>query len=119
MSTLSGGNQQKALIGKWLQVEPRLLLMHEPTQGVDIRARQEIFSYIAATAASGTTVLVASSELEDLVGLCHRVLVFREGRVKQELSGASLTEPELIKASYQFDGQHAAGAAAQEGWADH
>jgi ribose transport system ATP-binding protein len=118
MSTLSGGNQQKSLIGKWLQVEPRLLLMHEPTQGVDIRARQEIFSYIAAAAASSTTVLIASSELEDLVGLCHRVLVFREGRVKQELSGANLTEPELIKASYQSDGQHPAGAAAQEGWAD-
>jgi len=117
MSTLSGGNQQKALIGKWLQVEPRLLLMHEPTQGVDIRARQEIFSYIAAAAASGTTVLIASSELEDLVGLCHRVLVFREGRVRRELSGASLTEPELIKASYQSDGPHPAGAAAQEGWA--
>jgi ribose transport system ATP-binding protein len=117
MSTLSGGNQQKALIGKWLQVEPRLLLMHEPTQGVDIQARKEIFSYIAAAAASGTTVLIASSELEDLVGLCHRVLVFREGRVRQELSGASLTEPELIKASYQSD-SHPAGAAAQEGWAE-
>jgi ribose transport system ATP-binding protein len=119
MSTLSGGNQQKALIGKWLQVEPSLLLMHEPTQGVDIGARQEIFSYIAAAAASGTTVLVASSELEDLVGLCHRVLVFWEGQVKQELTGAGLTEPELIKASYQSDEAHPAGAAAQEGWAEH
>lgn len=114
MSTLSGGNQQKALIGKWLQVEPRLLLMHEPTQGVDIRARQEIFSYIADAAASGTTVLIASSELEDLVGLCHRVLVFREGRVRQELSGASLTEQELIEASYQSDGQHPAGTAGRK-----
>ena len=119
MSTLSGGNQQKALIGKWLQVEPKLLLMHEPTQGVDIRARQEIFSYIVAAAASGTTVLIASSELEDLVGICHRVLVFRDGRVTQELSGAALTEPELIKVSYQSNGEHPVVAAAQEGWADH
>lgn len=110
MNTLSGGNQQKALIGKWLQVEPRLLLMHEPTQGVDIRARQEIFSYIAAAAAAGTTVLVASSEYEDLVGLCHRVLVFRDGRVEQELSGPGLTESELIKASYQGGGAPGAGA---------
>jgi ribose transport system ATP-binding protein len=101
MSTLSGGNQQKSLIGKWLQVQPKLLLMHEPTQGVDIRARQEIFSYIAAAAAAGTTVLVASSEFEDLIGLCSRVLVFRHGQVRRELSGAALTEPELIKASYQ------------------
>jgi ribose transport system ATP-binding protein len=101
MSTLSGGNQQKSLIGKWLQVQPKLLLMHEPTQGVDIGARQEIFSYIAAAAAAGTTVLVASSEFEDLIGLCHRVLVFRDGEVTRELSGAALTEPELIKASYQ------------------
>jgi ribose transport system ATP-binding protein len=118
MNTLSGGNQQKALIGKWLQVEPKLLLMHEPTQGVDIRARQEIFSYIATAAAAGTTVLVASSEYEDLVGLCHRVLVFREGRVVQELSGTALTEAELIKASYQT-GQPghaaAAGPSSQEG----
>jgi ribose transport system ATP-binding protein len=101
MSTLSGGNQQKSLIGKWLQVQPKLLLMHEPTQGVDIGARQDIFSYIAAAAAAGTTVLVASSEFEDLIGLCHRVLVFRNGEVTRELSGAALTEPELIKASYQ------------------
>lgn len=114
MSTLSGGNQQKALIGKWLQVQPKLLLMHEPTQGVDIRARQEIFSYIAAAAASGTTVLVASSEYGDLIGLCHRILVFREGRVTRELSGANLTEPELIKASYESDGS----PAAPEGWAE-
>lgn len=115
MSTLSGGNQQKALIGKWLQAQPKLLLMHEPTQGVDIRARQEIFSYIAAAAASGTTVLIASSEYEDLIGLCHRVLVFRDGRVRQELSGASLTEPELIKASYQAASSHAAAAAPESG----
>jgi ribose transport system ATP-binding protein len=115
MNTLSGGNQQKALIGKWLQVEPKLLLMHEPTQGVDIRARQEIFSYVAAAAASGTTVLVASSEYEDLVGLCHRVLVFRDGRVVQELSGAALTEAELIKASYQTGDVALSGPASQEG----
>jgi ribose transport system ATP-binding protein len=115
MNTLSGGNQQKALIGKWLQVDPKLLLMHEPTQGVDIRARQEIFSYIAAAAASGTTVLIASSEYEDLVGLCHRVLVFRDGRVEQELSGTALTEPELIKASYQTGHVQQAGPSSREG----
>ena len=115
MSTLSGGNQQKSLIGKWLQVEPRVLLMHEPTQGVDIRARQEIFSYIAAAAASGTAVLIASSEYEELVGLCHRVLVFRDGRVRRELSGPALTEAELIKASYQAGDGPAPGAADRKG----
>jgi ribose transport system ATP-binding protein len=115
MGTLSGGNQQKALIGKWLQVQPRLLLMHEPTQGVDIRARQEIFSYIAEAAAAGTTVLIASSEYEELVGLCHRVLVFRDGWVRSELSGSSLTEPELIKASHQVESSRSDHAPGSEG----
>jgi ribose transport system ATP-binding protein len=100
MDTLSGGNQQKALIGKWLQVQPRLLLMHEPTQGVDVRARQQIFAYISSAAAAGTAVLIASSEYEDLARICHRVLVVRDGRAGRELSGAQLTEPELIKACY-------------------
>ena len=95
LATLSGGNQQKALLGKWLQTHPSLLLLHEPTQGVDIGSRKQILQIIAEVAASGTAVVIASAEYEELANLCHRVLVFRHGRAVQELSGDHLTEARI------------------------
>ena len=84
---LSGGNQQKVLLGKWLVGRPRLLLLHEPTQAVDIKARQDILAAIHRVAASGTPVLIASSEAADLALLCDRVLIFRDGVVYDEMAG--------------------------------
>ena len=92
LATLSGGNQQKALLGKWLQTDPAVLLLHEPTQGVDIGSRQQILKVIAEVAASGAAVVVASSEYDELAHLCHRVLIFRHGRIVRELAGDDLTE---------------------------
>ena len=89
LATLSGGNQQKALLAKWLQSRPALLLLHEPTQGVDIGSRKQILRIITDVAAAGTVVVIASAEFEELAHLCHRVLVFRHGRAVQELSGIS------------------------------
>jgi ribose transport system ATP-binding protein len=97
LATLSGGNQQKALMGKWLQNHPAILLLHEPTQGVDIGSRKQILGIIAQVAAAGAAVLVASAEYEELANLCHRVLIFRHGEVAGELFGADLTEARIAE----------------------
>jgi ribose transport system ATP-binding protein len=100
LATLSGGNQQKALLGKWLQTDPAVLLLHEPTQGVDIGSRQQILQIIAEVAAAGAAVLVASSEYEELANLCHRVLIFRNGRIARELAGADLSDARIAEQCY-------------------
>lgn len=92
LSALSGGNAQKALVAKWLQVAPRLLLLDEPTQGVDVGARQDIWDALDRAAAAGTAVLMGSTDYEQLAAICHRVLIFSRGRVVAELAGADLTK---------------------------
>ena len=110
LSSLSGGNQQKALLARWLRLEPRVLLLHEPTQGVDIGARSGIFKILTESAARGTSVLYASVEYEDLANVCDRVLVFDRGRVVGELSGAGLTADRLAQHCYR--GTESAGVEA-------
>lgn len=95
LRTLSGGNQQKALLGKWMQTQPAILILHEPTQGVDVGSKQDIFRKIEEIAAEGVAVVIASAESEDLARLCHRVVVLRRGVVAGELSGATLSETAL------------------------
>jgi len=87
MTALSGGNQQKLIIGKWVETQPDVLLLHEPTQGVDVGARQDIYSRLREVAAHGAGIVVASANYEELPGLCDRVLVFRRGDVVAELDG--------------------------------
>jgi ribose transport system ATP-binding protein len=93
----SGGNQQKALLAKWFATGPQILLLHEPTQGVDIGAKQQIFARIRDVAEAGGAVIIASVEYEDLAHLCDRVLVFRDGEVVAELSGGELTEHRIVE----------------------
>ena len=100
MSELSGGNQQKALLAKWLQQQPRLLLLHEPTQGIDVGAKQEVFVQLRNAAAAGVALVVASAEHEDLAHMCDRVIVFRHGRVAGTLAGADLTCEQVVQACY-------------------
>ncbi|HVA91538.1 MAG TPA: sugar ABC transporter ATP-binding protein [Chloroflexota bacterium] len=100
LETLSGGNQQKALLGKWLQRSPPLLLLHEPTQGVDVGARKEIFTHISNAAAGGSAVIMCGSEYGDLAHTCDRVLVFRYGRLVAELAGVNLTEERIVEQCY-------------------
>ncbi len=95
LDALSGGNQQKALLAKWLQLMPRLLVLEEPTQGVDVGAREQIFAAIRAWAADGAGVLCLSSDHEQLALLCQRVLIFRRGRIVAELAGADVTEERM------------------------
>ncbi len=107
MGQLSGGNQQKAVVGKWLSVygDAKVLLLAEPVHGVDVAARQAIFRHVRAAADRGMAVLYVSSEHDDLAHLCDRVLVLRDGRVRQELSGSRLTEQDLTAACLRTTAQ--------------
>jgi ribose transport system ATP-binding protein len=92
VGNLSGGNQQKVLLAKWLQTKPRLILLHEPTQGVDVGARQQIYQILKEQAATGTMIICASSDYEELATLCSRVLIFSHGTIAEELVGTQLTK---------------------------
>jgi ribose transport system ATP-binding protein len=95
-SSLSGGNQQKLALAKVLQPRPLVVVLDEPTRGVDVGAKRDIYFLIQKLAQAGCGVIVISSELVELIGLCHRVVVMRAGRVQATLAAASLTEQELI-----------------------
>jgi ribose transport system ATP-binding protein len=99
VGTLSGGNQQKVLLGKWLAGAPSLLVLHEPTQAVDVGARHDIITALREAAAEGCGVIVSSVDAADLAVLCDRVLVFRDGAVTAELTG-ELDADEIIHATF-------------------
>jgi len=96
ISQLSGGNQQKALLARWMTQPLRLLLLDEPTHGVDIGAKAEIYQAIRAKAESGVPIIVVSSELEELESLCDRVLLLQEGTLIGELSGPAITKERIL-----------------------
>jgi ribose transport system ATP-binding protein len=96
-STLSGGNQQKALLAKWLQVQPRIFLAHEPTLGVDVGARRQISILLKQATERGTAVICASSDYEELAAICDRVVILAQGRVISELSGAGVTKDRIAE----------------------
>jgi len=99
VAQLSGGNQQKAVLAKWFRTEPEIIVLDEPTQGVDVGAKAAIYRYLASAAAEGTALVVCSSEAKDLAAICDRVLVLREGAVAAELHDRSLTEQRIISES--------------------
>ena len=107
---LSGGNQQKVAIGRWVDRELRILILDEPSRGVDIGARAEIHRMIRALAAEGLAVLVVSSEAEELPELCDRVLVMAEGRIVESLVGPAITRDAIVRASYRHADQREAVA---------
>ncbi|MES3025173.1 MAG: sugar ABC transporter ATP-binding protein [Pseudomonadota bacterium] len=94
--SLSGGNQQKLALAKYLRSDPRVIVLDEPTRGVDVGAKRDIYLLIHQLAAQGRAVIVISSELIELIGLCHRVAVLRGGRLQAMLASEHLTEEELI-----------------------
>jgi ABC-type sugar transport system ATPase subunit len=106
VSALSGGNQQKVLIARWLTRERSVLVLDELSRGVDIGARGEIHAIIRELARSGTGVIAISSDVEELVALCDRVVVMAEGRVTGELDGAELTEEAVVALSYAHARPH-------------
>lgn len=99
VGTLSGGNQQKVVLGKWLARPPRVLLLDEPTRGVDIGAREEIYTILNDLAARGMAILMASSDLAEVRRLAHRIIVLRHGRVVGELDPTTATEASIVQLS--------------------
>ena len=99
MGALSGGNQQKGVIARWLRLKPKVLILDEPTHGVDMGAKTAIFGLISEAAGAGTAVVMCSSEAKDLAAVCDRVLVLNHGKVVADLSGESLTERQIVAVS--------------------
>lgn len=99
IASLSGGNAQKVILSRWLRRKPRLLLLDEPTQGVDVSARFEIWEIVRAALEEGTAVVVVSSDAEELAGVCARVLVLRNGHLAGELSGSDVTPHNIDRLS--------------------
>ncbi|MCG6494359.1 multiple monosaccharide ABC transporter ATP-binding protein [Kitasatospora sp. A2-31] len=95
--TLSGGNQQKVVLSKWIFAEPEVLILDEPTRGIDVGAKAEIYTVIAALADQGKAVLVISSELPELLGLCDRIYTMAEGRITGEVARADATQESLMR----------------------
>jgi len=93
---LSGGNQQKVYLAKWMDTGPRVLILDEPTRGIDVNAKMEIYQFVHDLAARGTPCIVISSELEEVLGLCHRVLVMKGGRIQGELKENEMNEEEIM-----------------------
>jgi ABC-type sugar transport system ATPase subunit len=98
--TLSGGNQQKVVLARFLALEPRVLLLDEPTRGVDVATKSQIYHLVREQAAAGRAVLVVSSELPELLGLCDRILVLHEGRVAGTFERGEATEEQLLHVCY-------------------
>ncbi|MGQ3149210.1 MAG: ATP-binding cassette domain-containing protein, partial [Agrobacterium sp.] len=95
VSTLSGGNQQKVVIGKWLATNPDILILDEPTAGIDIGSKSEIIRLVRELAAAGKGIIMISSELSELLTACDRILVMSEGRVHQDLPREALEDPSV------------------------
>ena len=105
---LSGGNQQKLLLAKMMMLNPRIIIIDEPTRGVDIGTKEQIYRFIAQLAEEGLSIIVISSEMQELIGLCHRVIVMRNGHVAGEVSQADLSEDSIV---YLATGVHEERAA--------
>ncbi|MCU4186752.1 sugar ABC transporter ATP-binding protein [Acidiferrimicrobium sp. IK] len=118
IGTLSGGNQQKAVLGKWLQLRPRVVLLNEPTQGVDVGARQLIFKLIREAARQGAVVLYASSDWDEVSRLAQQVVVVADGRVAEILSGAAVTVDRIAASAYQGTRRSADLARASDMWSE-
>jgi ABC-type sugar transport system ATPase subunit len=99
ITSLSGGNQQKAIIGRWLLTEPKVLLLDDPTRGVDVGAKAELYQLIDRLCRGGLSIVVTSSELPELLTLCDRILVLCEGRLTGEFTRANATEHAIMEAA--------------------
>jgi ribose transport system ATP-binding protein len=96
VGALSGGNQQKVVIAKWLMVSPRIILLNDPTRGIDVGTKQEMYQLLRKLADSGAAILFYSTDYDELIGCCDRVFVLYDGAVKRVLEGAEITERALI-----------------------
>jgi putative multiple sugar transport system ATP-binding protein len=102
---LSGGNQQKVVLSKWLFANPDILILDEPTRGIDVGAKYEIYTIINALAAEGKSIIVISSELPEILGICDRVYVMNEGRTVGELTKDEASQEKIMKCIMQNGGE--------------
>jgi ribose transport system ATP-binding protein len=100
---LSGGNQQKVVVGKWLNTNPRLVLLDEPTRGIDVQAKQQMFQIIWDMSRRGISCIVVSSELEELLDICHRILIMRQGRIVDDVRPGEISLEHLFAACMKED----------------
>ena len=107
VGALSGGNQQKVVIAKWLMNQPRIILLNDPTRGIDVGTKQEIYQLLRKLAEAGAAILFYSTDYDELIGCCDRVLVLYDGAVKRELVGAEITERALIANALNMQGAEA------------
>ena len=96
VSRLSGGNQQKVVLAKIFAIDPEIIVFDEPTRGIDVGTKAQIYRLIAAMAAEGKSCVVISSELLEIIGLCHRVIVMRASRIVASLEGDEISEDEIM-----------------------
>lgn len=106
VGTLSGGNQQKAVIAKWLQSEPKLLILDEPTRGIDVGAKFEIYKMMIELAKKGIAIIMISSELPEVMGMSDRIMVVSKGRItgtytKDEIDSGAITQNKLLSSALQ------------------
>ena len=104
VGALSGGNQQKVVIAKWLMIEPRIILLNDPTRGIDVGTKQELYVLLRKLADAGAAVIFYSTDYDELVGCCDRVLVLYDGAIKRELVGAGITERALVASALNIPG---------------
>ncbi|RWE05054.1 MAG: sugar ABC transporter ATP-binding protein, partial [Mesorhizobium sp.] len=107
VGALSGGNQQKVVIAKWLMRQPRIILLNDPTRGIDVGTKQELYQLMRKLADAGAAILFYSTDYDELIGCCDRVLVLYDGAVKRELVGADITERALIASALNIHGDDA------------
>ena len=96
VSSLSGGNQQKVVLAKWLMTNPRILMLNDPTRGIDVGTKQELYQLFRELADAGTSILLYSTDYDELIGLCDRVMILYQGRIVRELSGDEITETNIV-----------------------
>ena len=96
ITSLSGGNQQKVVLAKWLSAHPKVLILDNPTQGVDVGAKEEIYDIILRLAGEGVAVVVLSSEAQEIIRVCDRALVMYHGAIQGEVSGADMNEQTIM-----------------------
>jgi ribose transport system ATP-binding protein len=113
-ASLSGGNQQKLVIGKWLMVSPRILLLNDPTRGIDVGTKQEIYQLLRELAEAGAAILFYSTDIDELVGCCDRVLVMVDGAIQRELAGTAITEHALVSSALNLATEARKGGASPE-----
>ena len=111
VGALSGGNQQKVVIAKWLMTEPRIILLNDPTRGIDVGTKQEMYQLLRRLADAGAAILFYSTDYDELIGCCDRVLVLYDGAIRRELVGSEITEWALIASALNITSSEAGALA--------